>query len=96
MEVRRHRKVGVDLQRVKGVIIIKICCMYVCMNEIFKELIEIIYLRKKMFLYLSLAVTVRCKPREEYGQSLHLLVRSDSVGSFAFQVTTWSIHCAMS
>lgn len=49
-----------------------------------------------MFLYLSLAAIVRCKPREGYGQLLYLLDRPDSVVSAAFQVTIWSIHCDMS
>lgn len=44
MEFRRHREVWVDLQGLKGVIIIKICCMYV---HILKELIKIMYSRKK-------------------------------------------------
>lgn len=46
--------------------------------------IKTIYLIKKMFLYLSLAVTLRCKPREGICSVIPFVNSSDSVTSIAF------------
>lgn len=39
---------------------------------------------KKMFLYLSLAVTLRCKPREEICSVIPFVNSSNSAASLAF------------